>query len=354
MRKIRTVALAVAMGALIAVPVSALEIITEEDFVQGVIVEDQLVRLADNAIFLIDNSSSMNDEFGDTGKSKHELAVEEFKARNAYFPEIGHNFGIFEYSPWKVIYPMQEFDRQKVADALENVSERGSGPTPLATGIERAREVVSSLSGRTAVFVFYDGGYSGPDASHEIWQLVKEHDVCLIMISSAGEVETKILRENVAQVNACSRVIPFDHFINRPEYSSHVLYDVRATEQIVTRSEERVVGVKVNNIQFDFDKTELTAQERRELDALGNYMASNPNAYAVLAGYTDNVGIEDYNEHLSQLRTEMVASYLSERHDIDESRLVLHWHGSDNPVATNDTVEGRAMNRRVEVAVGGV
>jgi OOP family OmpA-OmpF porin len=54
------------------------------------------------------------------------------------------------------------------------------------------------------------------------------------------------------------------------------------------------------------------------------------------------------------MRTETVADYLREEHGIDDSRLVLNWHGSDNPVASNDTEEGRARNRRVEVAVGGV
>lgn len=343
----------VVVGGILTVPATALEILTEEDFVTGVVVEKQLVRLADNAIFLLDTSSSMNNDFGNTGKSKHEVAIAEFKKRNAYFPEIGHKIGIYEYTPWKEIYPVQTFDRDKVAAALDTVSERGSGPTPLASGIEKAEKVISSLSGRTALFLFYDGDYSGPDANADIWRLVKENDVCLIMITSATEAETARLKTNVARVNACSRVIPYDHFVNRPEYTTHVLYDVSATEKLVTSTEERTV-VKVNNILFGFDKTELSAQEKKELDALGQFMKKNPDSYAVLAGYTDNVGIEDYNEHLSQIRTEMVAQYLADKHGIDDSRMVLHWHGSDNPVASNSTDEGRTQNRRVEVAVGGV
>ena len=110
----------------------------------------------------------------------------------------------------------------------------------------------------------------------------------------------------------------------------------------------------MENILFDFDKTELSSADKAELDALAEFMKDKPKSYALLSGYTDNVGIEDYNEHLSQLRTEMVARYLAEKHGLDESRLVLHWHGSDNPVASNATEEGRAKNRRVEVAVGGV
>jgi outer membrane protein OmpA-like peptidoglycan-associated protein len=354
MRTFRSVSLLAALGCFLAAPVTALEVLTEEDFIQGTVVEDQLVRLADNAIFLIDTSSSMNDEYLDTGKSKLEVAIAEFKRRNSYFPAIGHKFGIYEYTPWKVIYPLQTFDRDKVAEALEGVSDKGKGPTPLATGVEEAEKVAKQLTGRTVIFLFYDGDYTGRSPDPALWRLIKENDVCLIMISSATDRENERLEGNIDRLNACSRLVPLENFISRPEYTTNALFDVVATEQLVTSTEKRVAGVKVENILFDFDKTELTAADKAELDALGKFMQERPKSYAVLAGYTDNIGIEDYNEYLSQQRTEMVASYLSEKYGIDDSRLVLHWHGSDNPIASNDTDEGRAKNRRVEVAVGGV
>ena len=83
-------------------------------------------------------------------------------------------------------------------------------------------------------------------------------------------------------------------------------------------------------------------------------MSENPESYAVIAGYTDNTGPEDYNEGLSQRRTEMVAGYLVEKYGVGPDRLVLQWYGSDNPLVANDTRDGRAQNRRVEVALGGV
>ena len=224
----------------------------------------------------------------------------------------------------------------------------------MASGVEEAEKVIANLSGRTVLFLFYDGDFTGRSPDPALWRLVKEKDVCLIMISSASDRENEKLQANISRLNACSRLIPLQYFMERTEYTTHVLFDVVATEQLVTATETRVSGVKVENILFDFDKTELTAADKAELDALGEFMKDRPKSYAVLAGYTDNIGIEDYNEYLSQQRTEMVARYLSEKYGIDESRLVLHWHGSDNPIASNDTDEGRAKNRRVEVAVGGV
>mgnify|MGYP001822837183 CR=1 FL=1 len=354
MKKTKTLAIVASIFCLVALPASALEILTEEDFINGIVVEDQLVPLADNAIFLLDTSSSMNDEFRDTGMSQLEFITEQFKQRTGYFPEIGINFGIYEYTPWKEIFPVQPFSRDAVAAALDDISKKGSGPTPLAKGVDEATKVISGLDGRTVVFLFYDGQYTGRDANPGIWRMVKENDVCLILITSAPEEETEQMRQNFTKLNSCSRVVPYSAFVDRAEYQINALYDVRATETIVTTTAERVVGVEVNDIVFGFDKTELTAEDKSELDAVGEYMSANPQSYAVLAGYTDNVGIEDYNEHLSQLRAEMVAEYLTEKHGVDETRLVLHWHGSDNPIADNGTQEGREANRRVEVAIGGI
>ena len=291
MKKTQGLPIVTAIFCLTALPVSALEILTEEDFVNGVVVEDQLVPLAQNAIFLLDTSSSMNDEFRDTGMSQLEFITQEFKKRAAYFPEIDINFGIYEYTPWKEIYPVQKFNRASITEAMDEISKKGSGPTPLAKGVEEANKVVSTLDGRTVVFLFYDGQYTGRDANPEIWRMVKENDVCLILITSAPEEETEQMRQNFTRLNACSRVVPYDYFVDRAEYQINALYDVRATETIVTTTAERVVGVDVNDIVFGFDKTTLTAEDKSELDAVGKYLAANPGSYAVLAGYTDNVGV---------------------------------------------------------------
>jgi len=340
-------------GWLVAAPVAALEIIMKEDFTKGVIKEDQLVRLVDNAIFLVDTSSSTNQEYHDTGKSKLQIGVEEFKKRNDYFPEIGHRFAIYEYTKWREVLAPQTYERDKVAAAIATISEKGSGLTPLAKGIENVEEVVKTLSGRTALFLFYDGQYTGHDPNPALSRLVHENDVCLLIISSAGEKENAQMEQNVARLNACSRVIPLDDYLARPEYMSGALFDVVATEKVVTTSQQRIGDVVVENILFDFDKTEFTKADLAELDELGAFLTKHPSAYAALAGYTDNVGSEEYNEHLSRARTEEVANYLMTKHGIDKSRLVLHWYGSDNPVASNATDEGRALNRRVESVIGG-
>ena len=83
-------------------------------------------------------------------------------------------------------------------------------------------------------------------------------------------------------------------------------------------------------------------------------MKKNPNAYALLVGYTDSIGSEEYNLYLSNRRADNVGSYLMNNHGVSQDQIVVNWYGESNPVAGNDTEEGRAQNRRVEIAVGGI
>ena len=76
-------------------------------------------------------------------------------------------------------------------------------------------------------------------------------------------------------------------------------------------------------------------------------MEKNANARLVLAGYTDGVGSEGYNLELSRKRAEAVRDYLLSKFKIDKDRITLHWYGKADPAASNQTPEGRALNRRV-------
>jgi OOP family OmpA-OmpF porin len=344
----------VLLGGILAAPVIALEVVTEQDLVQGIIVKEQLVRVADNAILMLDTSSSMNEEFRDSGKSKIELVSNEFIKRAGYFPEIGHKFGVYTYTSWEEFSPVQLFDREKVSAALQAVPKKGSGPTPLKNGLVKLEDVLKPLSGRTVVFLFSDGEYTGGSPSKIAAKLASTYDVCFYVISTAKADANITLAEDVASLNACSRMIALETFLNRPEYTSGALFDVRATEEIVTTTETKITGLKVDNMNFAFDKFELSDHDKSELDELGQFMKGKPESIAVIAGYTDNVGTEDYNEGLSRRRTEMVSGYMTDAHDIGSDRVVLQWYGSDNPMASNNTAEGRATNRRVEVAIGGL
>lgn len=115
------------------------------------------------------------------------------------------------------------------------------------------------------------------------------------------------------------------------------------------------VGKKfvLRNIFFDFDKSTLRPQSNIELNNLYNTMMANPTLKIEISGHTDNVGSIAYNKVLSMNRAKAVVDYLIKR-GISKNRLVFAGYGFDEPIAPNETDEGRQLNRRTEFKIIGI
>jgi outer membrane protein OmpA-like peptidoglycan-associated protein len=103
-------------------------------------------------------------------------------------------------------------------------------------------------------------------------------------------------------------------------------------------------------VYFDFDKFVLTPQARGILDETARILQANPEVKLELAGHTDGRGTDGYNRRLSEKRSKAVYDYLITR-GIAPGRLKPTAFGEANPVASNETEEGRAKNRRVELKI---
>lgn len=108
--------------------------------------------------------------------------------------------------------------------------------------------------------------------------------------------------------------------------------------------------VRLENIFFDFDKTTLKEESFIELDKVVDFLNDNSSIEIEIAGHTDSKGADDYNLNLSQGRAQAVVDYITSQ-GIDGFRLIAKGYGESVPVETNDTEEGRAVNRRVEFTV---
>jgi outer membrane protein OmpA-like peptidoglycan-associated protein len=106
----------------------------------------------------------------------------------------------------------------------------------------------------------------------------------------------------------------------------------------------------LRNIFFDFDKSSLKNESFLELDKLVDYLKQNPSLNIEIGGHTDNSGSDDYNLRLSLDRSKEVYNYLILK-GVEASRLTYKGYGKNNPVASNDTEEGRAANRRTEFKI---
>lgn len=103
-----------------------------------------------------------------------------------------------------------------------------------------------------------------------------------------------------------------------------------------------------SEVNFAFDSDELLPGASITLDEVAHRLRENTELRVSIEGHTDSVGNPTYNQDLSQRRAESVKTYLVNQ-GIDESRMVATGYGLDRPVASNDTPEGRAENRRVEI-----
>ena len=340
-------------------PVNAAEIIYQEDIIQNVVTKDVLVRTADNVIILVDASSSMDFSHRKFKKTNYELEKEALAAGNSRLPDLGYNVGVYNFSPtWKEIYPVQKFDAAKVAEAMKQLPAKPSGRTPLVAGLDKLEGVLKGLSGKTVVYIFSDGGWeqasAGKDPGDKTAELARKYNVCFIVISYATEPNGIKRVKDMGKANACSRVIPFDSYITNPYYALGPLYYTTTATSVETISEKKIAGIKVGSIYFDYDKFELKPQEKEELNKVGKFLQANPKAFVAVQGFCDSRGTPEYNMKLSRERAEAVTDYLVKSSKLDPARVATMWYGEGNPAASNDTAEGRAKNRRVEVAVSGL
>ncbi|MBK7130616.1 MAG: OmpA family protein [Crocinitomicaceae bacterium] len=114
------------------------------------------------------------------------------------------------------------------------------------------------------------------------------------------------------------------------------------------------VGSKIalRNVFFDTGKSTIRPESYPELDRLVKLLNDVPTLKIELSGHTDNTGSATLNQQLSQDRAQAVVDYLVSK-GINKSRLVAKGYGSDRPVASNDTAEGRQENRRTEFEIVG-
>ena len=113
----------------------------------------------------------------------------------------------------------------------------------------------------------------------------------------------------------------------------------------------RVIDRMSLTLHFDFDKAVIKNRDIPELNRGINFIREYPEAAVRLEGNTDGIGTEEYNQRLSERRADAVRQYILNKHVIDESRITAVGYGKSNPVASNDTEEGRAKNRRVDILI---
>lgn len=342
-------------------------------------------KKADNFVVLMDTSGSMAAEYENSGQTKLQMAKRVLNNMNDNIPDLGYNAALYEFTPeLKAYQTMQPWSQSGFASTIDSIPNEVEGgyfagsSTPIAKAIRGLDSILEGTEGRTVVYLFSDGNPNEKDVN--FYRLAKKIDdkynVCFLVINlSPFDEGTEPLRD-IANVNSCSDMVNFDEAIASPEVCTGQLCAVipgdmadddndgvandvdlcPGTPQGVAVDEfgcPFVMSMQVPNVEFGFDKSEIRDEYKRELDELGSFLASHPEGIAILMGFTDATGPDEYNMGLSKRRSMAVKNYLMDNYNLQSDQVQMRWYGEKYPIASNDTMKGRAMNRRVEVRVTG-
>lgn len=153
--------------------------------------------------------------------------------------------------------------------------------------------------------------------------------------------------------------ISSDRFDGKGQEDIYVLHHMDAPEEevmAVAEVEPMLENMEVDealvipNIYFEFDSATLKQESNEALDFLVEQLLAFPEIVIEISGHTDNVGNEEYNMNLSADRAASVVTYLSDK-GVAEANLVSKGYGETSPIDNNETPEGRAINRRVEMKI---
>ena len=128
-------------------------------------------------------------------------------------------------------------------------------------------------------------------------------------------------------------------------------------EEEIPGAEVQRVGEGINvtftqdaGVFFDTNKADIKGTSAETLNKLAEIFKEYPKSNILIEGHTDSAGSEEYNWGLSQKRAESVTQFLMAQ-GIASSRFTTKWYGETQPRASNETTEGKAKNRRVELAI---
>jgi len=118
---------------------------------------------------------------------------------------------------------------------------------------------------------------------------------------------------------------------------------------VVSKAAERFCNKPaIIMINFDVDKHNIKPQYHNELKTVGDFLKEFPKSHGEIAGHTDSSASNAYNQKLSERRANSVKEYIIKNFGVAPARISSKGYGEDRPIATNETREGKAKNRRIE------
>jgi len=337
----------------------------------------------DQVVILFDASGSMearSHRFASTQNlaSSFVMGMPEGEYETAVVVFGGHESQLLDFAP---------FDRDEVDSAVIDTDLLG-GSTDIPAALAQVETLITGRTGTTAIIIFSDGVAAryGRDLDPaqslaSARKLVSRSDraICIYTIQSGDAAEGTTTLQGLAGLTDCGAYRRHDDLSD--EASLQALQRLVFVEELrpaVSAPPERVFvdhdgdGVEdgadhcldtpqmanVNEVgcwvldsyTFGLQQHEILVSQYPALDQVAEVLKMNPTLRIRIDGHTDSTGAAEFNQTLSERRAEAVRNYLQDV-GVDADRLETRGFGMDAPVASNNTREGRAMNRRCQLTV---
>lgn len=350
------------------------------------------VQKTDNFLVIHDSSDSMNHPYTysaiGTG-SKHDVETELLKRMNQTIPDSLkltsglRNFGFGQchgilFST--LLQPMTAYSKASFDGAIDKIS-CASGGTPISTPIEMAGSDLSASSGRNAVIVFSDGmdTSTSPIPAVQALKATYGDKLCIysVWVGNEADVVGRKTMNDISDLSACGFSISGAEIASSDgmaDFVKRVFFqavNVAAPAPAVDGDDDRdgvlnsrdkcprtPLGATVNyqgcwvikGVNFDTNKSDIKPRYYGILDKVVTVIRNNPGLNIEVQGHTDSRGSAAYNMALSDRRASSVEAYLSNGAGGSAS-LTSRGYGFTQPIDTNETDEGMAHNRRVQLKV---
>jgi len=167
-----------------------------------------------------------------------------------------------------------------------------------------------------------------------------------------GQVDRARAREELARADAEQTFRSIFEKVKQDRAALQARLLASLSGILETRSEARGMVVTLADVLFDTDKASLTPDARERLSKLAGILMAYPDPFQLeIEGHTDSTGSQDYNQQLSEERAQSVRDYLVQAGLAADKIVAVRGFGKTKPIASNDTPEGRQVNRRVEIVV---
>ena len=343
---------------------------------------DQYEPKVDNFMVILDKSSSMSYKYN--GQKRLTIAKDFLSAMNQTLPEMKFNcalrtFGTSGFGkPTALFYGPTEYSSKGFQGALD-AAQRAIGRSPLGAAITAAAGDLKKSEGQIAVIIVSDGEEmdAKPITAAKNMKAKFGDRVCIYTVLVGDDPAGETLMKQVAAAGGCGFSVRADGFKDSDGMGDFVknvfLAEIAkpAPKPVVKPLDSDGDGVTDDKdqcpntpkgatvdargcwtyaavVMYDFDSAEIKSEAFPMLDEAVSILKKNPEIKVEIDGHTDNMGSAAYNMNLSERRAKAVMKYFVDK-GVEAQRLTTKGFGFNKPAASNDTEQGRAKNRRVEL-----